>query len=130
MENHRGIIVQEHLPVLAHALEWVAAGIELSAVAILLLGLARFLLAFVAAEFGVPGGHRARAQNAGRILLARYILAALEVFIVADLMMTALTLSLRSLAFLGALVLIRSVVSWFLDHEIRSMERRAAGGGP
>lgn len=124
MENHRGIILQEHLPALARALEWLAAAIELAAVAILLVGLVRFAAAFVAAELGAAEPRRARAQSAGRILLARYILIALEVFIVADLMMTALTLSAESLGFLGALVLIRSVVSWFLDHEVRALERR------
>lgn len=128
MENHRGVIVQMHLPALADLLEWVAAGIELAAVAILLLGFARFATTFLTAELAAAAGDRARAQNAGRILLARYILAALEVFIVADLMMTAVTLSLESLAFLGALVLIRSVVSWFLDHEIRAMHERGEAG--
>ncbi len=128
MESHRGVVLGQGLPGLARALDWLTTGIELVAVAILLVGLVRFLVGFVAAEAGEAGMPRARRQNAGRILLARYILAALEVFIVADLMATVLTLSLQSLAFLAALVLIRSVISWFLDHEIRAMQHRGENG--
>ena len=53
--------------------------------------------------------------------LGRYILAALELLIVSDIIHTALSLALKDLLFLGLLVLIRSVISFFLDREIRDI---------
>jgi uncharacterized membrane protein len=124
MERHRTIAVQEQLPALATGLEWLATVIELFAVAILLVGLARFAASYLRSELaGGPGLVRSSQMNSGRIVLARYILAALEVFIVADLLMTVLTLSIESLAFLAVLVLIRSVISYFLEHEIRAIQK-------
>lgn len=126
-QPHRTIVIQEHLPALANALEWVILAIELFAVLILLTGLIRFALRYVSSELaGGPGGAGGTRANGGRVVLARYILAALEVFIVADLMMTLLTMSMQSLLFLGLLVLIRSVISYFLEHELRTIREEEA----
>ena len=62
-------------------------------------------------------------QNLARLELGRYILAALEVLIVADVIRTALTMQLQGLIFLGGLVIIRSAISWFLDREIEALEK-------
>jgi uncharacterized membrane protein len=66
-------------------------------------------------------------MNDGRVVLSRYILAALEVFIVSDIIRTVLSPTLESLAVLGALVAIRSTISFFLDREIREIERERPG---
>ena len=54
-----------------------------------------------------------------RMELGRYILSALELLIVSDIIHTALSLALADLLFLGFLVLIRSMISFFLNREIR-----------
>jgi uncharacterized membrane protein len=59
-----------------------------------------------------------------RILLAHYILTGLEVFIVADLIMLVITMSLENLLFLSLLVIVRTGISYFLEHEIRALEKR------
>lgn len=122
IEIHRAIALHDHLPMLATALGWAILAIELFAAAILFIGLARFVWCYVGSEIaGRSVIERNSRANIGRIMLARYILMALEVFIVADLLMTLLSLSLQSLMFLGMLVLIRSIVSYFLEHEMRAI---------
>lgn len=122
MEVHRAIVLQEHLPLLADALAWLVLGIELFGAVILVVGLGRFAMAYLGSELaGGTGPERHSRANLGRILLARYILMALEVFIVADLLMVLLSMSMQNLLFLGLLVLIRSVVSYFLEHELRAI---------
>jgi uncharacterized membrane protein len=59
--------------------------------------------------------------------LGRYILAGLELLIVSDVIHTALSFQLEDIAFLGALVLVRSVISFFLERELK--ELRTAGRG-
>ncbi len=110
---------------LVHGLEWVAAGIELIAVVVMLLGTARFVAGFVRSERRVERPGRTQAMNQVRIELGGYILSALELLIVSDLIHTALSLALGDLLFLALLVAIRSVISFFLEREIRDL--RAAG---
>ncbi|NDR56416.1 DUF1622 domain-containing protein [Pseudoruegeria sp. M32A2M] len=84
----------------------------------MLVGVGRFLLGFLRAETKLDKPVRARIVNSERIELARYILAGLTVFIVSDIMHTALSLDLGDLLFLGLLVAIRSAISHFLSKEV------------
>ena len=126
--GQRPVTLQEHLPRLAAGLEWLATLIEVFALVILLLGMLRFGFYFLRGELrwntGLPGTEE---MAKARIVLARYILAALEVFIVADLIMLVLSLSLENLLFLALLVIVRTVISYFLEHEIRALEERGRG---
>ncbi len=81
------------------------------------------MLGFVAAETRRDGAERVRRVNGERVELGRYILAGLELFIVSDIIHTALSLALSDLVFLGVLVLIRSVISYFIDREMREIRR-------
>ena len=121
----RPIALQAHMPALSAALEWIAMGIELFAILILLSGVARFVFYFLRGEMrwntGIAG---TREMAMARVVLARYILSALEVFIVADLILLVLTMSLANLLFLGLLVVIRTLISYFLEHEIRALESK------
>ena len=116
-------IADEFAP-LAAILETVASVIELFAIVILLNGLVRFARAYLAAEFRIrdPKASAAR-MNGGRVDLSRYILSGLEVFIVSDIIRTVLSPTLEGLGTLGALVAIRSAISFFLEREIRGIER-------
>jgi uncharacterized membrane protein len=115
----------EPLAALAGPLGLLSAAIDLASVAILVLGAARFAVRVARAEFA-GDGPRQRGIDAARVELGRYILAGLELLIVSDVLRTALSFALEDVVFLGALVLVRSVISFFLSREIEGLERRPA----
>jgi uncharacterized membrane protein len=106
---------------LVHALEWVAAAVDVLSILVMLVGVARFVAAFVSAELGRPVAERARVVNFGRMELGRYILAGLELFIVSDIIHAALSLALVDLVFLALLVAIRTVIAYSLEREMRDI---------
>jgi uncharacterized membrane protein len=123
--------LDHHLGEAAAIFEWLVSIIEIFAILILVLGLARFARTFLAGEgFRSDAHHRHHAINTGRIELARHIQAALEVFIVSDIIRTVLQLTLENLLILGLLVLIRTVISFVLEREMRHLERAMADGSP
>ena len=81
----------------------------------MLIGGARFILGFAAAELRRDRARRVQGIDRHRMELGRYILAALELLIVSDIIHTALSLAVGDLLFLALLVLIRATVSFFLD---------------
>lgn len=111
-------VLHGELSGLVSALEWVTAGIDIISIVVMLIGAARFILGFAAAEFARDAATRVRGIDVERAQLGRYILAGLELLIVSDIIHTALSLALTDLVFLGLLVLIRSAISFFLDREI------------
>ncbi len=117
--------IADQFPVFGAVLETVASVIEVFAILVLLNGLLRFVVAYVGAEIRF-GDSQASAErlNSGRVDLSRYILAGLEVFIVSDIIRTVLSPTLQGLAVLGALVAIRSAISFFLEREIREIEQQ------
>jgi uncharacterized membrane protein len=117
----RESLLDARFPGLVEALNWVGAGIDLAAIVIMLVGVARFLGDF-ATTFRA-GADRGAGIDRARVELGRYILAGLELLIVSDLIDTALSLLLSDLVFLGLLVVIRSVISYFLDREINGLQR-------
>ena len=109
------------------AMHWIATGIEVVGVAIIVVGAAAATLAFVwggLRTVGWPAAyHRYRTE------LARGILLGLELLVAADIIGTvAVTPSFESLAVLGLIVLIRTFLSFSLEVEIegRWPWRRAA----
>ena len=120
-------ILHGQLGWLLTALEWVSAIIELAAIALLVIGALRFILGVAAAEIARSGPDRVQRTNLERIELGRYILAGLELFIVADIIRTALSLAFADLLFLGLLVVIRSLISFFLDRELKELRKELAG---
>lgn len=116
--------LSDHLGRYAIGFEWLVSIIELFAILILVLGLARFSASFINGEvLRRTAIQRTHAINAGRIELARHILAALEVFIVSDIIRTVLDLTFANLMLLGGLVVIRTVISLVLDWEMRVLEQ-------
>ena len=115
-------ILHVNFPWLVTLLEWAASAIDLFAIALLLVGVVRFAAGWVASETR-KGVERTQKMNRERIGLARYILAALEVFIVSDIIHAALSLKFSDLVFLGLLVIIRSVISYFLDRELEQLKK-------
>ncbi len=113
--------LQGELARLAHGLEWVISGIDLASIAIMLVGSLRFVVGFVKAELSGDAAERVKRIDRERMELGRYILSALELLIVSDIIHTALSLALSDLLVLGLLVLIRSMISFFLNREIREI---------
>jgi len=116
-------VLHAHFEWLVLALEWAAAAIDLLAIGILVCGIIRFAWGYVASEFTRDGSVRVSTMNRKRIELGRYILTGLEVFIVSDIIHTALSLAVSDLIFLGLLVIIRSVISFFLDRELDQLKK-------
>jgi uncharacterized membrane protein len=116
-------ILHAHFAGLVAALEWVSAGIDLFAIGVMLIGALRFGVGFLAAEVQRSSDARVRRINLERVELGRYILAGLELFIVSDIIHTALSLALTDLLFLGLLVVIRAVISYFLDREMAEIRK-------
>lgn len=111
-------VLHRELGWLVEALEYSAAGIDLFAILLLLVGAMRFVVGVTRAELSRDETRRLRGTNRERIELGRYILAGLELLIVSDIIQTALSLAFADLLFLGLLVLIRSLISFFLDREL------------
>jgi uncharacterized membrane protein len=122
IEQTEGILHRD-LAALAHLLEWASAVVVVLAIAVMLIGAVRFLIGFVSAEVRRVETARATIINRERVELGRYILSGLELLIVSDIIHTALSLRLQDLVFLGLLVLIRSVISYFLDREISEIKK-------
>ena len=118
-------VLHEHFEGLITALDWIAAIIVLAAIVVMLIGVLRFAIGFVRAEVTRDSEERARVINMERVELGRYILAGLELFIVSDIIHTALSLDFLNLFYLAILVLIRSAISYFLDREMA--EHRKGG---
>ena len=125
LEGGKESLLHAHLPALVEALTWVEAGIDLFAITVMLIGVLRFVADFVRAE--MAGTRRIGAIDEGRIELGRYILAGLELFIVSDIIETALSLQLLDLVFLGLLVAIRSAISYFLEREVTNIRTARTG---
>lgn len=64
----------------------------------------------------------ARREEARREL-ATYILLGLEILIVADIIETVINPTVEEISILGATVLIRTVISFFLDREIAEKDK-------
>jgi uncharacterized membrane protein len=121
-------LLHEALPWLVTLLDWVAALIDLCAILLLLVGAVRFVVGVAASELSREGSARVRGTNRERVELGRYILAGLELLIVSDIIHTSLSLALADLLFLGLLVVIRSLISYFLDRELGELRRELGSG--
>lgn len=122
MEQEGGIL-HGQLHWLVQVLEWLAAFIDVAAIVLLLIGAGRFIIGVAVAEIARRGQDRVSRTNRERIELGRYILAGLELFIVSDVIHTALSLAFADLMFLLLLVVIRSITSYFLDRELDQLKK-------
>lgn len=121
-----GSVLHDHLGGLVHGLEYLVVAIDIVGCIILLIGAARFGIGFVRAELSGDAIARVKGVNRERVELGRYILAGLELLIVSDIVHTALSLAMADLVFLGLLVIIRSLISYFLDRELAQVKKELA----
>ena len=96
-------------------IEWVAQGIELLAVAVMV---AFILVGTIRWLWGEPGGIGRRYQGY-RAVVGKSLLVGLELLVAADIIRTVtLDATLTSIATLGALVVVRTLLSWTVTVEV------------
>lgn len=93
--------------------------VDTLSIVILLIGIVRAVYMFIKSEFT----NRNNQQSANRInqiknFFGSYILFSLEVLIAADIIKTIMKPSLNDVLILGLIVVIRTVISYFLGKEI------------
>lgn len=114
------------MPYLHHA----SFGIGVLGVLVIVVGIGSGLLRFVRAEIRAAGGAEVEVERKRvRQVLGYYLLLGLEFLIAADVIDTLLKPSAQDLIVLGAIVLIRSVISWSLNVELKS-EHQAKATAP
>lgn len=101
------------------ALETIALGIDLIGMTIILYGFVISLIGFLGAEWQrLRGGNALLACQSVRIQLGSYILLGIEFMIASDIVHTVISRELEDLAFVAALVAIRTAISYFLGKEL------------
>ncbi len=112
------------LGLIGHWLELVALGIDFIGVGIILFGFVISLIGLFRALAMGAGLRRSLADLHGvRLQLGSYILVGIEFMIASDIIHTVVTRELADLAFVGALVAIRTAISFFLGREIMEVRR-------
>ena len=105
-----------------HILAYITKGIDLIGIAILMIGAIKFLVLYIRIELSrIAGNPGVEEMLAARRVLGGYILAGLEFLIVADVINTVNTHTLETLYFLGAIVIIRTAIGYFLERELRDL---------
>ena len=104
-------------------LETIAVAIDLVAIALLLFGAVKFLVHYLGLEIKRLGGLECvdGIQNL-RLGLGSYILLSLEFMIVSDVIQSALSRNLDDFLLLGLIVIIRTVLSFFLARELNEVK--------
>jgi uncharacterized membrane protein len=107
-----------------HTMEYLhhaSFGIGVLGVLVIVFGVACGLVRFVRAEFRAARGANADEDRKHlRHLLGYYLLLGLEFLIAADIIDTLMKPSVQDLVVLGAIVLIRTVISYSLNAELKS----------
>ncbi len=107
--------------------EWLTIGIEFIAILILVLGILRSLWLFGLAEYlrlRKKEDEFQRLAAETRRLLGNYLLFGLELLIAADVIHTVISRTNEDLIFLAALVVIRTVISYFLSRELELLDKK------
>ncbi len=98
---------------------WTAVGVDMIGVLIILLGFVLAVVRFVPVVFQEGALESVWHIQKIRCTLGTYLVFALELMIVSDLLHTVVSRSLEDLYFLAAIVAIRTVIAYFLNKEIQ-----------
>jgi len=110
---------------LSHVLELAAAAIGAVGAAVICWGVGVGVVLLVRLEVQrAAGGHVEVPQNELRQRVGYYLLLGLEFLLAADIVETISAPSLEHLGFLGAIVVLRTVISWSLTWELARHEAR------
>lgn len=101
-------------------LEVIILIIELFSIAILIYGVAGSLIHFIKGRFKVKTHEQVFSETRTlRLTLGVYILYSLEVLIVADIIATIIKPTTNDLTILAFIIVIRTVISVFLERELK-----------
>ncbi len=107
---------------------YVAAGAEIAAGLVVgigvLIGVVKYLWHFVR-----PSENTVNATEAIRLRLGRTLALGLEFTVASDILRTAVAPTRQDILNLGAIVLLRSLLNYFLEHEIQQAESRKVERG-
>ena len=107
--------------------EWVAVAIDLTASLIMVFAFVMAIVGFVSGAFGARNAHsRIRNLKVVRCELGARLVFALELLIIADLLHTVISRSVDDLILVGGLVVIRTVIAYFLNKEIEEVGAQLA----
>lgn len=111
------------MEMLKQTLEYLGLAIDVIGLAIILIGFVKALGAYVRSEVSRHASEmvfwtRIRQVRCG---LGTYLLLGLEFMIAADIVHTLVDPELESLVVLGAIVLVRTVIAYFLGREISEL---------
>lgn len=134
MQHENGTFAQVEGTV-EQAVQWLRLAVETTGVLIVALGIVVALWAFVRGYLQRgPVMATDRRFNRVRLVLARYLALALEFQLGADILSTAIAPSWDAIGKLGAIAVIRTVLNYFLEREMkeeaRSLGRDAPASSP
>lgn len=107
---------------LSDILEYLALGIDIAGLSLMVWGFAKSF--FHLFQSGIVTSTGERFVSRSRLIrceLGTYLLLGLEFMILSDIVQSALSRSLVDLAFLGAIVLIRTTIGFFLGRELAEL---------
>ncbi|EUJ21845.1 DUF1622 domain-containing protein [Listeria aquatica] len=104
-------------------IEWLVLILNLISILILVIGVAHVVW-FLLSKLVQPGKKQdiVRTNNSVKNKLGSYVLLSLEVLIAADIIETIVKPTFKDIMMLGLIVVIRTVISYFLTKEIKESE--------
>lgn len=108
---------------IAHYLDLLATTISVISLGIVVYGALIAVIAFIHNEIGrFTGSYSGMNIRRLRATFGTYLLLGLEFLIASDILKTVLEPGLNELAILGGIVVLRTILSIFLNKEIRELE--------
>ena len=104
-------------------LEWIIAILNICSIGILIVGIVLVLCKL----FDWSHVKKNYAERNTRKLLASYILLSLEVLVVADIIESVIKPTWTDILKLALIIIIRTVISYFLNQEIEDKEKQRRG---
>lgn len=105
-----------------HAVDMFALFVGLVGVAIIITGVVHGLYHFIALEMGSKS--KFATHNAIRYSLGVYLLLGLEFLVAADILETVFKPSMEQLGILGGIVIIRTLLNFFLNKELEHIQQK------
>ena len=106
--------------------EWVEMVVDATAALVMIWAFVMATIGFVRGSFSGAPAERIRALQLERCGLGMKLVFALELLIISDLLHTIVSRSLEDLMVVGALVVIRTVIAFFLDREMQEISSHLA----
>lgn len=104
-------------------LQYIEFGISLISIAVVIYGALRAIIAFIKTEMSrSDNSNKIHALMSIRADLGVYLLLGLELLIAADIITTILHPALMELAILAGIVTLRTVLSLFLNKELKELQ--------